>query len=459
MGRKATALAIFVACALCIAIAGLAGLRPLDLFGSVNDNQWSVNGIDSEGQRLAVSTEFSGDTGCARFRGWEISESPDAVEITARLWEHRSPSSCDAFASIELATFTLDAPLGDRTLLGCGQPACRSTFAFHSTNNGLRWSTATPQGVLGIQNSGGSTSIRLLNALDGDARELSLGAEFSNRSDLQFVGQNVAVLAESGTVAAFDLTGEVLWRHPGWIVAADDDLLYICEGEEADGSLLSLDPRTGTEQWQSDAPCASPAIHGDLATFITFDHLVDGGMILVTMETETGRVLRDEVLLDGTNNDQVSGYDLGVRAGEFTIASGYQADFVAFDSDGTEVLRLPIRLGPPVGSAGNLVIIEGRGTIAGVEPSTGDIVWELDAAEQLIVEEGTLWRHDRATAEIVRLDPQTAEPLWSADIGVSGSLQVIAGADADIAYVQTFFEIHALDIGTGEVLWRTSISE
>ena len=63
--------------------------------GDVRANEWVFNGVDQDGERLAVSTLFGGvASDCVRFQGWQVDERDDAVEVTALVWVRRFVASC-----------------------------------------------------------------------------------------------------------------------------------------------------------------------------------------------------------------------------------------------------------------------------------------------------------------------------------------------------------------------------
>lgn len=413
--------------------------------GSVNDNDWTLEGLSPDGEHLLVSTLFGGvASGCSRFEGWEVEESPDAVDIRARLWEQRAPSGCTDEGVVELLQIDLAQPLGDRPLIGCGAEDCRAM----STESGYVPSgrvVATGAGVAVADESGvdihrptGEVVVEISEPTSG--RMLAAGDQTVVRNDRR------------GAVIALDLsTGEESWRTTGWIEAATDEAVFVCRGQDADG-LTAVDITTGNDLWTTDLVCSPMVAHGDLLTIIGYDRDVDGGHRLLVVDAATGSSIVDRAILDGVD-DRVGGFDGAIAVGSATLTAGLQANLVVLAEDGTELVRQPRGLGHPMGAADGIAILGAHDRVIGYDVARAAERWRLDvdAYSAISVAEGSVWLLDRGAGTVSRLDPQTGEPLWTAPIGATSSFDV-AAADGT-AYILTTQALVAVDNASGQVRW------
>ena len=427
-------------------LAGCGGSTIGDLAGgSIDNTDWTLEGSSPDGQHLLVSTLFGGvASGCARFEGWEVTESDDAVEINARLWRQRTPSGCTDEGVVELLQVDLDQPLGDRSLVGCGAEDCRATvidgghlFVGQVVAASNTVGVADESG-LGAYSATGELVAEVAGANSG--RVLAIGNEAVVRND------------RSGAAIAFDLSsGEEVWRTTGWIAAASGGVVYVCRGQDSDG-LTAVDAATGEDLWMTDLVCESLVSHDDLLTIVGHDRNVDGGHRLVIVDATTGRPVSDEAFLDGYD-DQVTGFEGAIAVGSNTVVTGIQANLVVLAEDGTELARQPLGLGYPMGEAEGVAILGAHDRAVGYDVAQLTEIWTLDvdAFSTISVAGGSVWLLDRANGTVSRLDPRTGQALWATPIGATSSFDVTGNTKT--AYILTTQALIAVDNASGETFW------
>ncbi len=413
--------------------------------GSVDDNDWTLEGVSPDGRHLLASTFFGGvASDCTRFEGWEVAESEEAVEIRARLWRRRAPSGCTDDGAVELLQIDLDEPLGDRPLVGCGQEDCRASV------------NQSTEALIGQVVAASSTvAVAGDSELDayGHGGELLAEVAGASSGDVLAIGDDAVVRNErSGTAVAVDLsTGEEIWRTPGWVTAASEGVVYVCRGQDADG-LTAVDATTGEQRWATDLLCQSLVSHGELLTILGHDSNVDGGHRLAILDATTGKVLSDEPILDGYD-DQVTGFERAIAVGANTIATGFQANLVVLDENGTELARQPSGLGYPMGQADDVAIIGGHDQAVGYDPAEQSELWtiDVDALSTISVADESVWSLDQLGGTVTRLDPKSGRALWTTSVGLTSSFDV--AGHGDTAYILTTQALIAVDNKSGEIQW------
>ena len=413
--------------------------------GSVDNTDWTLEGSSPDGQHLLVTTLFGGvASGCTRFEGWEVTESVDAVEISAQLWRQRAPSGCTDEGVVEVLQVDLDRPLGDRQLLGCGAEDCRATviegghlFIGQVVAASNTVAVADEWG-LHAYTAAGEVVAEAAGAISG--KVLSIGNEAVVRND------------RSGGVIAVDLSsGEEVWRSTGWIAATGADVVYLCRGQDSDG-LTAVDAATGEDLWVTDLACESLVSHGDLLTIVGHDRNVDGGHRLIIVDATTGTPISNEAFQDGYD-DQVTGFEGAIAVGSNTIVTGIQANLVVLAEDGTELARQPRGLGHPMGEAEGVAILGAHDRAIGYDVAQQAELWTLDvdAFSTISVAGGSVWLLDRASGTVSRLDHRTGQALWTTAIGATSSFDVTG--DSRTAYILTTQALIAVDNASGETRW------
>jgi outer membrane protein assembly factor BamB len=411
--------------------------------GRIEANEWVLEGMTPDGERLVVSTIFGGvASGCTRFDGWSYEETGEAVTVTASLWHSNRVQDCTDEGNVEVLPIDLEAPLGDRRLEGCGHDDCISTIL----DAGDLWVGRIAADEAGLAVGGGSGfEIRTTEGDVVSEPEVQTG-------DVRAL-LGMVVVDDEGSTVAIDLeTGRERWRAPGWVSAALDDTVYLCRGDDGDG-LTAVDTATGSDRWSTDLGCHPLVAHGDLLTVVTRDPAVDGGHLLLTIDAATGALLSSAPLFDGID-DQVGGFDDAVAVGTTTVVGGSKADLVVLAADGSELARSSMLRGWPRGEADGAVVVGDWDGIGAADPDTLTELWSMPVANGLAtvaVVAGSIWRLDSSAGVVVRLSPFTGDPRWTARVGYTSSFDVAAVDDT--AYILTTTALLAVDNTSGEVLW------
>lgn len=94
-------------------------------------------------------------------------------------------------------------------------------------------------------------------------------------------------------------------------------------------------------------------------------------------------------------------------------------------------------------------------TFEAFDPATGESLWRRDLSGRsstgAVEADGLLLFSDAGADQVIALDPATGEQRWAQSIeGVSGKAPVLG---EDQVLVDSLTELHALDVGSGEVAW------
>jgi len=418
--------------------------------GDVTANEWVLDGVDEDGDRLVVTTTFGGvASSCVRFDGWEVDERDDAVEVTALLWVRRFVASCTDEAIQEELMIELDAPLGNRALLGCGQADCLPTV---TGDPGADAGEIVVAGdFLAVQRLGSNQAVL---TTDGSRADREPNPDQRSFREGRALFGSVAVFNSDRGLVALDLgTDEVLWRTSGSHEAVEEDVVYVCRGPNED-RVVSINARTGEERWTAQIPCSGIVPQGDLVTLVTFDPEVDGGHLLAQIDSGTGEVLSIVPLDDGTE-DQVTGLDGAVGVAGLTVTGGEYANLIIFDSLGREVFRQQDGIAQPLASVDGVVFFGGHDSFVAYDPERRRELWQLDsdAFTNVAIDDGGIWQ--LTTSHVSRLDPLDGNTLWTVEVGVTSSFDV--REHDGVAFVVTSLEVFAIDNESGRIIWSEAV--
>lgn len=420
--------------------------------GVVRANDWVVDGLDQEGQRLVVSTFFGGvASDCARFAGWEVDERDDAVEINALIWHRLLPSGCTDDGASEELVIELDDPLGDRPLRGCGESDCLGTLDANGFNTPAGDVVATDNFVV-VQRPGASPIV-----FDNRGESVDQNGESAERVLRRgvAVSGDVVLFESDQQVVALDIgTDEILWSAEGFLNVVDGDSAFLCRGPDQN-SIVSVDVRTGVEQWTASVPCSGIVPQGDQVTVVTFDPEVDGGHLLAQIDRQTGAVLLLEPIDDGFD-DQVEAFEGAVGVLGLTLTGGSQANLVILDAEGREVFRDDDGIDSALGAVDGVAFFGGSfGQLVAYDPQGRQQLWRVDgvAFDNVVLGNRALWQ--LTVDDVRRLDPTTGNPVWTAEFGVTNSFDV--AENNGVAYVLTSLDLVAIDNESGEILWSQPI--
>jgi outer membrane protein assembly factor BamB len=303
----------------------------------------------------------------------------------------------------------LDAPLGDRTLYGCGEARCDQLTDDLAV-------VRTLEGLAGLDLGDGTQRWE---------RRTSAGAELSGQ------GAHVIVRDEGGDPAPLDpATGRPAWSPtPGDAGGAPgglDGALVIREGP----TLAARDAATGAVRWRVAVPAGRMGAHAV------------GSDVVVAL----ARLAEEEGLPTGTNHNQAARTQVVVFEG----ASGALR----------WIQELP---GSPTGVhlTGDLAVVRVYGAVYGLSladgqrrwgqipfPGHGDPVLDLD---------GKLLRLDRRAHGPQLLDPTTGEEQqWPGDLPASAGL-VRSAQDGLLVWSTDDGEVVAVGADDGRERWRTDL--
>jgi hypothetical protein len=82
---------------------------------------WELSAPVDPSTAVLPITVFVGSSSCDRFDGVEAVETTEAVTVTATISSLTGDRACTSDLWTERAEVTLEEPLGDRELLGCGR--------------------------------------------------------------------------------------------------------------------------------------------------------------------------------------------------------------------------------------------------------------------------------------------------------------------------------------------------
>ncbi len=157
----------------------------------------------------------------------------------------------------------------------------------------------------------------------------------------------------------------------------------------------------------------------------------------------------------------MEGISGATRVGAHAVVFGWQSDTVVIDDAGGEVARRSERLGAGLGAAGELLITATLQQISANNPSTGDVVWSIDATDldddatgtSFVLLSDALWLTERGA--LTQVDATTGERVWSAQVGVAQNMTVTASDS--VVYAASPLALTALDRSSGEQLWSSPL--
>jgi outer membrane protein assembly factor BamB len=409
--------------------------------GTVGPFEWQLVGISPDERTLVVGTFFGG---CERFEGWEVAEEESGVVIAARMFQSDA-LACDDVGHEERLTVELDAPLGDRELDGCQLTDCRHG-EFTPTVVEVGHEVAAADDALVVN---GRTEQWSLDPADGAERW-----RWTDRGMVWALAGPASLVRYDGNhgIALLDAaTGDVRWSTTGIPVGFAGETLVSCrERDEDDPAGVSRvtearDLSTGDLRWAIDLGCDHQlATDGEV---VSFGGRQSGGPNQHTIVS----------VADGTERVRV---DLGVQSGGVPVLVGDEVvvrhpgrGLVAIDADTGDVRNLDLEV-PLLGAAEGTLIAVDESALTGLSAADGEVRWQipvdLEQARPIVTADAVFVPHG-ATGEVARHDPITGEPLWTAQVGRSTSIDI--AVHDGTAYAATPTSLIALDHTTGERRW------
>ena len=266
--------------------------------------------------------------------------------------------------------------------------------------------------------------------------------------------EDVVISNSDRGALAFDLlTNEVVWQADGFLNMVDNDSAFVCRGQDQN-TIVSIDARSGVEQWEALVPCSGLVPQDDSIIIVTFDPEVDGGHLLAQVDRDSGDIFSLVPLDDGID-DQVTGLDGAIGVQGLTVTGGTQANLIVFDAQGREVFRDDDGIGAPLGAVDGVAFFGVFDHVRVYDPVNRQVLARIDADpfSNFVVGDEAVWQ--LGTRSVARLEPADGNPVWEAEIGVTSSFDV--AVSNGVAFVSTNLELIAIDNESGEILWSEPI--
>jgi outer membrane protein assembly factor BamB len=142
-----------------------------------------------------------------------------------------------------------------------------------------------------------------------------------------------------------------------------------------------------------------------------------------------------------------------VLVGDEVVVRHPGRGLVAIDADTGDVRNLDLEV-PLLGAAEGTLIAVDESALTGLSAADGEVRWQipvdLEQARPIVTADAVFVPHG-ATGEVARHDPITGEPLWTAQVGRSTSIDI--AVHDGTAYAATPTSLIALDHTTGERRW------
>lgn len=269
-------------------------------------------------------------------------------------------------------------------------------------------------------------------------------------------GAALYAASEAGAVVALDAaTGEVVWKAsvdatPRGLIRADGERIYFRTDE---GGVFALDTASGADVWDVsvEGGVNTPVISGELVILAGQRGEVvalDAATGEEQWRTDSGRTLRADPALVGASKEVVAVGDIGGRLHTFDAASG---EPLGEDLLGGEFA------GPVLDSSAALIAAPGPAIVALTDDGTD--AWRVETGEPnrlpMVEQDGVLYVD--ASPDLLAIDVATGEILWRY---TSPALVVTFGIGEAIAVAGMHTgEVHGIDLATGERIWRYRTNE
>lgn len=417
---------------------------------------WHLVGSSPDGRLLDLVT-FGG---CTDFVGWTTTEDADTVTVEAR-WEPDDGGACRAILLTESLRLELDAPLGDRELVGCQRPDCTATDDADALAGIGGPGTVLADATTVVVDDG---LRRWAVASDGTPVWDGAGGGWPELSD--------GVLVEHDfdrTITALDVTtGETAWQLDGSTRGpVVGDLVVVCPPEQAgdpppfERFVGAVSLADGTERWRvEDEGCFSDSYATDGDVIAAVDLGPGGGDgedagVMVLRDVVDGTVRHEVPLGSGATPTGPTAFDGGFAVAEL------DGDLYVVDADTGELGRHPDAGGSIVTAVGGVLLVQRGEEVVAVDASDGSDLWRhpqpWDRLPPWAAADDALFRGDGPAGELHRVDPVDGSTIWTAEVGRSPGVAV---AEHDgVVYAATSTALTAVDAATGEHRWWTPLAE
>jgi len=262
--------------------------------------------------------------------------------------------------------------------------------------------------------------------------------------------------SEAGGVAALHATtGEALWEAsvdatPRGLIRTDGTRIYFRTDE---GDVFALVAATGHLAWRVsvEGGANTPLLSGDdviVASRLGEVFALDAATGEERWLTNAGRTLRADPALVGPQDEVVAVGDIGGRLHTFAADSG--------EPLGEELLGDEFA-GPPLATGSGLIAALRPAIVAVRDDDTK--TWRAETGEPnrlpMVEQAGVLYVD--ASPDLLAIDIATGEMLWRY---TSPALVVTFGIGETLAVAGMHTgEVHGIDLATGERLWRYRTNE
>lgn len=434
-------------------VLSLLALTACGEIGRVEPHPWELQAMSPSETQLLVRTFFGGvASGCSRFEGWDVDETDERVEITANLWSAIGPRDCTDDGGSHTVVAQLDAPLGNRELVGCIVGDCSAESGLIPGDTPVPSIAANEEAVVVLD----ELSWSIFDSA-GDLVSTAPAALLQR----PLAVADLFVFESNGSIEAFDPRLEsTRWTSPGSVHSVDGTEIFSCvETDQDSGLVSSIDAESGEIRWAVTATCAFVAATVDSVTVLGHDPAVDGGSQLIVVDRTTGEVVVRRPFDDGTD-DRVNGTRGLTSVGGTVVAFGWQSDTVVLDPNGDEITRRSERLGVPIGATQSLLLTALEQEVIATDPATGEVIWRRDRRHAggqrrtFILDGDGLWFPDPGV--ITKIDANTGDVAWSTPvpIGVGTSLALTN----EVVYASGPLSLTAFDRETGDELWSSPLT-
>lgn len=429
----------------------------------VVEGSWRLDAISPDGRTLLVSTGFGG---CEEYRGTDIDEGADEVLVRVRLAEPLGVAECTDELHVRQVHVTLDEPLGERVLVGCGgAPAACADLTRNTAGLGVQapFAPAALAGGAAIIGTGLEGVIIGVDGATGAARwsrtvrdvagDVALG-------ELVAAGDLVLVEDQLGRLYALDgATGRGRWQRlavsevpgsPRGTVVVGDVVITVGPGD----TVTAVGLGDGVERWsarpEGDAVFAL-AVGGDVALVLSGRLRVPGdpgAAVLTALDPATGATHWTYRAAGGPT-------ELAVAAST-AVVQVWGGMYGVTLEDGTERWRrVPFdHFSAALYADDDVVLVGAPGEpLARLDLESGAIgarfADEGRLRDSVAVADGLLFE---ATPDgrVVTRDAATGARRWQAEIGAPGARPAVGGG---LVVVPTPLGAVALNAETGTLVW------
>jgi outer membrane protein assembly factor BamB len=260
---------------------------------------------------------------------------------------------------------------------------------------------------------------------------------------------------------------------PVWVYQADDRIVSTPVIQDSlvflrtPKSIIALDPANGKQVWRVDSHIPMQLNEGDLtiAPVVNEDYLVvaEEGSGLGVFSNRTGQLeWRTPGNKTFDKTPLIGSIEAYAIAGDKLFVARNSTFLAAYDLNSGDILwgrRVPNKAILDVETDGDVVYLSASETLQGIDPSTGEVLWERDFASiitNILLDGNTLYvLLPFGSESLVALDLNTLQEIWSiASTEFNDEeLRTILPA-GDVLYFGGD-RLYALSEGNGSKIWES----